>query len=174
MAGRSDRLVDAMLTDLTGFAIDLADTGVPELVEVSTRVREQAGRVQGSATDRRAALGSLLCQLVVAARRAGVPVPRKVFTTSVRHLAEELGRRHPGQTIEVRVPPLTAVQICSLASGPTHTRGTPPNVVETDGETWFDLATGAISFEDARAAHRVRSSGAHAAELSAFLPVPLD
>ena len=40
--------------------------------------------------------------------------------------------QHPGRSVEVRVPPYAAVQ-CGIGDpGPTHTRGTPPNVVETD------------------------------------------
>ena len=37
--------------------------------------------------------------------------------------------------------PVAAVQ---AVAGPRHTRGTPPNVVETDPETWFKLATGRL------------------------------
>jgi hypothetical protein len=39
----------------------------------------------------------------------------------------------------VRIPPVAAVQ---CLPGPVHTRGTPPNVVETDPLTRIRLATG--------------------------------
>ena len=54
------------------------------------------------------------------------------------------------------MPPFVAVQ---AVAGPRHTRGTPPNVVETDPLTWFRLATGRQQFADAVAAGPVRASG---------------
>ena len=57
----------------------------------------------------------------------------------MRYTLEELGTRAPGRSVEVRVPPFGAVQ---CLEGPRHTRGTPPNVVESDAETWLRLATG--------------------------------
>ncbi|MBU6144566.1 MAG: hypothetical protein KGQ56_03760, partial [Acidobacteria bacterium] len=57
------------------------------------------------------------------------------LTTAVRYLLEELAEVAPGNSVEVRVPPLGATQ---CIEGPRHTRGTPPNVVEMAPETWFD------------------------------------
>ena len=82
---------------------------------------------------------------------------------SVRAFAE----RTPGHSVELRVPPFIAVQ---CVEGPRHTRGTPPNVVETDPATWLRLATGAVSWADAVAAGRVSASG-NRADLSALLPL---
>jgi hypothetical protein len=73
----------------------------------------------------------------------------------------------PGRTVEVRVPPFAAVQ---CVAGPRHTRGTPPNVIETDPRTWLELATGRLTWTDAVAAHRVRASGSRA-DIGALLPV---
>lgn len=65
--------------------------------------------------------------------------------------------------MELRVPPYAAVQLAADGdTGPTHTRGTPPNVVETDPETLLRLAAGSLTWADAVAAHRVRTSGVHA------------
>ena len=64
---------------------------------------------------------------------------RTTIATAVRYSLEELAARAPGRTLEVRVPPYGAVQ---CIAGPTHTRGTPPNVIETDATTWLDLVTG--------------------------------
>ena len=58
---------------------------------------------------------------------------------AARHLLYALAARHPGRVLEVRVPPAAAVQ---CLPGPVHTRGTPPNVVETDPLTWIRLAAG--------------------------------
>jgi hypothetical protein len=65
------------------------------------------------------------------------------------------------------VPPHVAVQ---LVPGPRHTRGTPPNVVETDAATWLRLATGALRWEDAVAEGKVSASG-NRADLGAHLPL---
>jgi hypothetical protein len=65
------------------------------------------------------------------------------------------------------VVPVAAVQ---AIEGPRHTRGTPPNVVETDPATWFKLATGRLSWDEAVRTGAVRASGARS-DLSAFLPL---
>ncbi|HET9654856.1 MAG TPA: sterol carrier family protein [Kineosporiaceae bacterium] len=95
------------------------------------------------------------------------PVPREVLATAVRWSLEELAARAPGGTTEVRVPPFAAVQ---CLEGPRHTRGTPPNVVETDPVTWLALATGRLDWAGAVADGAVRASGERA-DLSALLPL---
>ena len=70
------------------------------------------------------------------------------FAMAVRYLLEALSELRPGNTVEVRVPPLGAVQ---CVPGPTHTRGTPPNTVEMNPDTWFALATGSLSWSKALA-----------------------
>ena len=83
--------------------------------------------------------------------------------TTARWLAQQV----PGRSVELRVPPHVAVQ---CVEGPRHTRGTPPNVVETDPRTWLELATGGLTWTDAVAAGRVTASG-NRADLSALLPL---
>ncbi|GGN05072.1 hypothetical protein GCM10011609_50380 [Lentzea pudingi] len=67
----------------------------------------------------------------------------------------------------MRVPPFAAVQ---CVEGPRHTRGTPPNVVETDPRTWLELATGTLAWTEALDGARVTASGTRA-DLSPLLPV---
>lgn len=95
------------------------------------------------------------------------PTDRTAVTTAVRFTLEELADVAPGHTVEVRVPPAGAVQ---AVEGPRHTRGTPPNVVETDPQTWLGLATGAVAWGDAVADGRVRASGERA-DISWLLPL---
>ncbi|MFI2105129.1 sterol carrier family protein [Isoptericola sp. NPDC019693] len=97
----------------------------------------------------------------------GGDVSRPVVTTAVRFTLEELADVAPGNSVEVRVPPAGAVQ---AVAGPRHTRGTPPNVVETDVETWLGLATGRLAWADALGSGRVSASGERA-DLSALLPL---
>jgi putative sterol carrier protein len=68
----------------------------------------------------------------------------------------------------VRIPPHVAVQ---CIEGPRHTRGTPPNVVETDAATWLRLVSGRLTWADAVATGRVTASG-NRADLRAHLPLP--
>lgn len=92
---------------------------------------------------------------------------RDTTATAVRYLLQILAERAQGNTVEVRVPPFGAVQ---AIEGPRHTRGTPPNVVEMDAETWLAIATGSESWDAALAAGRIAASGQRA-DLSAHLPL---
>jgi len=93
--------------------------------------------------------------------------PRAVVGAAVKTTARWLAQQVPGRSVELRVPPHVAVQ---LIPGPRHTRGTPPNVVETDAATWLRLATGATSWDDAVAEGKVSASG-NRADLAAHLPL---
>ncbi|WP_435176142.1 sterol carrier family protein [Actinacidiphila sp. bgisy145] len=103
------------------------------------------------------------------ARAAGVEVgfDRHAVAGAVRVLADALAAKAPGNAVEVRVPPYAAVQ---CVEGPRHTRGTPPNVVETDPMTWLRLAAGRAGFADEVDAARVSASGERA-DLAPYLPV---
>ena len=92
---------------------------------------------------------------------------RDTTALAVRYLLEVLASDFEGHTVEVRVPPWGAVQ---AIEGPRHTRGTPPNVIETDASTWIALATGSLRWSDAVAGARASASGQRA-DLSAVLPL---
>nr|NLI51122.1 hypothetical protein [Propionibacterium sp.] len=98
------------------------------------------------------------------------PVPRASLAAAVRTTLGVLAERHPGQVIEVRVPPWGAVQVGRPGVASVHRRGTPPNVVETDAATWLRLAAGTLAWADAVAAHAVSASGPHA-QLGDLLPL---
>jgi hypothetical protein len=87
--------------------------------------------------------------------------------SAVRATLGWLAQTHPGRSVEIRVPPHGAVQ---AVAGPTHTRGTPPNVVETDARTWLALVAGSLGWADAVAEGRVVASGTRA-DLSELLPM---
>jgi uncharacterized protein (TIGR03083 family) len=100
-----------------------------------------------------------------------VRLARNSLAHAVRSLADILARQNPGRTVEVRVPPFVAVQCGGAAAGgQVHTRGTPPNVVETDPVTFLRLATGRESWADNVRSGRVSASGSRA-DLSTVLPV---
>ncbi|CAB5059647.1 MAG: hypothetical protein F2941_01000 [Actinobacteria bacterium] len=81
-----------------------------------------------------------------------------------------LTERAPGRAIEVRIPPYAAVQ---CGDGPTHTRGTPPNVIEMNAETWLALANGERSWADAMSAGLINASGVRA-DLTELLPLKVN
>ena len=93
---------------------------------------------------------------------------RAELAAAVRLTARALAAEAPGASVEVRIPPFVAVQ---CISGPRHTRGTPPNVVEADPRTWLLLATGLLQVADATATGALRLSGSRAGEVAAWLPV---
>ena len=92
---------------------------------------------------------------------------RATLARAVRLSLRVLPAIAPGRSVEVRVPPFAAVQ---CVAGPRHTRGTPPNVIETDPRSWLELATGRLAWADAVATHRVRASGSRA-DIGTLLPV---
>jgi hypothetical protein len=112
-----------------------------------------------------ARLPDALVEAVLAAYDAGQEPERAAVRLAVRLLLDRLAAAYPGRSVEVRVPPYAAVQ---CVEGPRHTRGTPPNVIETDPKTWILLATGRLAWADAE--ERISASGSRA-DLSEQLPV---
>ena len=97
----------------------------------------------------------------------GAEPDRPVLRDAVRALLAELARVAPGRSVEVRIPPFGAIQ---CVAGPRHTRGTPPNVVETDPMTWLLVGTGRLTWADATAQGRLRASGIRT-DLTEFMPL---
>ena len=129
--------------------------------------RAALGRPAWSGPLTAAALGAGSVSDVVVALDGGLPPEPGALRAAVVHLLGTLERRAPGRAVEVRIPPVAAIQ---CVAGPRHTRGTPPNVVETDAVTWILLATGRISWPEAAAGRRLVASGPRA-DLSAYLPL---
>lgn len=96
-----------------------------------------------------------------------IPYDRQALATCTRLLADALAAKAPGGSTEVRIPPYAVVQ---CVEGPRHTRGTPPNVVETDPLTWIRLATGRVRWADALDDAQVSASGERA-DLGGLLPL---
>jgi hypothetical protein len=106
-------------------------------------------------------------QSVLHALNDGADPDRSAVRDAVRELLTDLRTLAPGRSVEVRVPPYGAIQ---CIEGPRHTRGTPPNVVETDPVTWIEIATGRKSWHEAVTAGKIRASGVRA-DLSQYLPL---
>jgi Bacterial SCP ortholog len=114
-----------------------------------------------------AELQSACLDAVLAALAAGLRPHPDAARIAVRYLLDLLAGAAPGRAVEVRVPPYGAVQ---CIAGPGHTRGTPPNVVETDPVTWLRLATGGLTWHEGVERGAIRASGPRA-DLSPHLPV---
>ena len=54
----------------------------------------------------------------------------------VREILRIIQQVAPGKSVEIRIPPFAAIQ---CIAGKTHRRGTPPNVVEMNGQTLIKL-----------------------------------
>lgn len=104
----------------------------------------------------------------MAATDAGLPAAE--LASAARTVCALLALAYPGGSVELRVPPYAAVQL-GIGERGRHTRGTPPNVVQTDAATLLHLAAGTLDWAEARAAHRVQASGTHS-DLSALWPLP--
>lgn len=103
----------------------------------------------------------------VAAALSSVSADRATVRTAVKYTLQVLAQRAPGHSVEVRVPPAAAIQ---AIPGPVHRRGTPSAVVEMDPQTWLGLATGTLTWAEARGTGRIRASGERA-DLSSWLPL---
>lgn len=97
------------------------------------------------------------------------PTPsRAELAAAVRLSARALAQDAPGNAVEVRVPPFVAVQ---CLEGVRHTRGTPPNVVETTPREWLRLVTGLADLAESIAEHLVSASGHRAGDIADYLPI---
>jgi uncharacterized protein (TIGR03083 family) len=154
-------------------AIDDLATRIDAGLRLSQVVRTRRGPV--SIEDH---LATRIVELVVHTDDLNRSVPdvspaalqRSALARCTRILTDILAAQHPGRSVEVRVPPYAAVQCAIGDPGPTHTRGTPPNVVETDPLTFMRLATGRLAWSEAVSSGAVHASGLRA-NLSPVLPL---
>jgi len=157
-----------------GARLRLAFSGVPargfDAERALAAVNEQRAELgqppwPGPVTAR--AVGEASLAAIAAAADGGKAPLRAIQRAAVRYTLGLLEQRAPGRSVEVRIPPFAAVQ---CVPGPRHTRGTPPNVVETDPMTWLELATGQVDWATALASGRIRASGQRA-DISGYLPL---
>ncbi|MDY6050438.1 MAG: sterol carrier family protein [Corynebacterium sp.] len=99
---------------------------------------------------------------------AGDTPPRAELSAAVRTSARYFAQLAPGHSVEVRIPPFVAIQ---AIAGPRHTRGTPPNVVETTPVEWLRLVLGLADLAASVEAGVTSSSGHLAGEVGRYLPL---
>ena len=79
-----------------------------------------------------------------------------IIMAKVKEILAALSDAEPGHAVEVRIPPYSAIQ---CGTGPKHTRGTPPNVVEMKADTLFALAAGELPWESGVSTGEIHASG---------------
>lgn len=105
--------------------------------------------------------------VVLAEYDAGRRPDRLMEKAAVKATLAALVDIAPGRSVEVRVPPHSAVQ---AIEGTNHRRGTPSAVVETDARTWLELAVGRRSWAEAVGSGAVIASGQRS-DLTEWLPL---
>ena len=87
--------------------------------------------------------------------------------TEVKKYLELLSKKAPGHSVEVRIPPYSAIQ---CVSGPVHKRGTPRAVIEMNAETFLKLSTGKLLWQDGINQGVIYASGERA-NLEVYFPL---
>ena len=75
----------------------------------------------------------------------------------VREILRIIQQVAPGKSVEIRIPPYAAIQ---CIAGKTHRRGTPPNVVEMNGQTLIKLFNDPSLWEQLCSQGDISASGA--------------
>lgn len=99
--------------------------------------------------------------------RSLVERDQDLLALAVRYALQQFRAIAPGRSVEVRVPPFGAVQ---AVEGHTHSRGTPPAVVELGPAAWLDLVTGRASWQELVDQGQISASGERS-DLRAFFPL---
>lgn len=95
---------------------------------------------------------------------------RHAIAMATRYSLHVLEKAAPGPSVEVRVAPWGAVKILPGPDSDPHNL-TPPDVVEISPTTWLALATGALSWEDAKTKGQVDTVGGRDDLVARFLPI---
>jgi len=100
---------------------------------------------------------------------AGNKPEKAIERKAVKAVLAQLLAVAPGHSVELRIPPYSAIQI---VDGPRHKRGTPGAVVETSAEVLLRLAAGDLTWEQATASGKLIASGERS-NLSGLFPLEL-
>lgn len=161
------RLADVVDRDAREGAADLAGAVAAARSALATADETQVVQQRTGAHTLHDAVHFRIIEGVVHGMDVGVdpdPIAQRI---AVKTLVDVLVKRAPGRSVELRIPPYTAVQV---VEGPRHTRGTPPNVVELGPRAFLDLATGRTRWHDAVRDGDLRASGERA-DLNAYFPL---
>jgi hypothetical protein len=82
-----------------------------------------------------------------------------VVKSRVKEILKLVQTVAPGNSVELRIPPYAAIQ---CVSGLVHRRGTPPNVVEMNGDTLIKLVEDPTCWEKLCREGLISASGTNA------------
>jgi hypothetical protein len=74
----------------------------------------------------------------------------------VKQILKVIEALAPGKSVELRIPPYAAIQ---CVEGGNHRRGTPPNVVEMDAQTFLKISKGPHSWNQLCSEGKISASG---------------
>ena len=78
--------------------------------------------------------------------------------SQVKHILKLVQALSPGRSVELRIPPYSAIQ---CVGGSTHRRGTPPNVVEMKAEILISLLKSPDQWKQFCESGAISASGAN-------------
>ena len=78
------------------------------------------------------------------------------ITATVKEILDLIKNISPGKSVELRVPPYSAIQ---CVAGGNHRRGTPPNTVEMSGQTLVRLINEPLLWSSLCESGEIRASG---------------
>ena len=86
----------------------------------------------------------------------------------VREILKIVQQVAPGNSVELRIPPYSAIQ---CVSGSVHRRGTPPNVVEMSAQTLIKIIENPNLWEQLCSIGMISASGANSNLKELFIQV---
>jgi hypothetical protein len=82
--------------------------------------------------------------------------PHLDIKVQVKHILKLVQELAPGRSVELRIPPIAAIQ---CVKGGSHRRGTPPNVVEMAPETLMALSQNPLKWDELVGKGLISASG---------------
>lgn len=97
-------------------------------------------------------------------------IEKDLLKVAVKYSLQLLHKKIPGKSVELRVPPISAI---SVIEGKDHKRGTPPAVIEVAPIIWLKIFLGRLTWGEAIEQGLILASGANT-DLSSYLPINQD
>jgi hypothetical protein len=88
--------------------------------------------------------------------------------SQVKHILKLVQALSPGRSVELRIPPYSAIQ---CVGGSTHRRGTPPNVVEMKAEILISLLESPDQWKQFCESGQISAAGANSNLSELFVQV---
>ena len=100
----------------------------------------------------------------------GQIIEKELLKIAVKYSLQLLHKKIPGKSVELRVPPISAI---SIIEGKDHKRGTPPAVIEVEPINWLKIFLGQLNWYKAINQGLIHASGVNT-DLSPYLSMQHD